>query len=462
MVARIMDNPDQNNKLSRLVQSATLVERHEQKSVILSFSFVFVLMAAYYMLRPVRDALASDWTNTEISMLWNLQFFLSTAVVLAFGAAVSRIRFKYLVQFVYVFFAASFLVLHFGSGLISDPLMVDKGFYLWVSLFSLFHVSIFWSFMADLYNREQAGRLFAFIAVGASAGALVGPLIAALVVRMLGSDSLVLVASLMLLIPVPMVVYLQHLKGTALHNQSVHADLEEFKIGGSALEGFKDFFSSPYLIAIAGFILLYTAIGSFAYFEQTNLLRGYELDRRTEILAWLALTVNILTFVLGFFATSRLVTRFGMPVTLAIMPVFMCLALLVLAFAPILTVLLALQVARQAGNYGVTRPAREILFTAVSRESRFKAKPVVDVAMYRGGDAIWGMSFAGLTDGLGLTLGVMGAIGAAIAALWATVGVYLGRAFQQRSALQEPDGSAEEALPDSLKSLQPGSLGSSG
>ncbi|MBT8145248.1 MAG: MFS transporter [Gammaproteobacteria bacterium] len=438
-----MDNRGKNNKLARLIQSAALIERNEQKSVTLSFCFVFVLMAAYYMLRPVRDALASDWTNSEISMLWNLQFFLSTAVVLLFGLAVSRIRFKYLVQFVYVFFAVSFLVLHLGSGLISDPVLVDKGFYLWVSLFSLFHVSVFWSFMADLYNREQAGRLFAFIAVGASAGALAGPLIAALVVRFLGSDSLVLVASLMLLIPVPMVVYLQHLKGAALNNQAVQAELEEFKIGGSALAGFRDFFSSPYLIGIAAFILLYTAIGSFAYFEQTNLLRGYELDRRAEILAWLALVVNILTFVLGFFATSRLVTRFGMPVTLAIMPVFMCLALLVLAFAPILTVLLGLQIARQAGNYGVTRPAREMLFTAVSRESRFKAKPVVDVAMYRGGDAVWGLSFAGLTDGLGLTLGVMGAIGAGLAALWAIVGVYLGRAFQRKNS-----GKAIDSLPE--------------
>jgi AAA family ATP:ADP antiporter len=448
-----MDIMHKNNKLTRFVQSATLIERHEQKSVILSFCFVFVLMAAYYMLRPVRDALASDWSNTEISMLWNIQFFLSAAVVVAFGAAVSRIRFKHLVQFVYVFFAASFLVLHFGSGLISDPVLVDKGFYLWVSLFSLFHVSVFWSFMADLYNREQAGRLFAFIAVGASAGALVGPLIAALVVRVLGSDSLVLVASVLLLIPLPMVVYLQHLKAASLHNQSVQADLEDFRIGGSALAGFRDFFSSPYLIAIAGFILLYTAIGSFAYFEQTNLLRGYDLDRRAEILAWLALVVNILTFALGFFATSRLVTRFGMPVTLAIMPVFMCLALLVLAFAPILTVLLALQVARQAGNYGVTRPAREMLFTAVSRESRFKAKPVVDVAMYRGGDAIWGMSFAGLTDGLGLTLGIMGAIGAGLAALWATVGIYLGRAFQRRTALEESESPSERAIKDSLQAV---------
>jgi len=417
------------NKFARFVKSATLIETHEQKSVVLSFAFVFILMATYYMLRPVRDAMASDWSNTEISMLWNIQFFLSAAVVLAFGAVVSKIRLKYLVQGVYSFFAASFVIFHFGSSAISDPVLVDKGFYLWVSLFSLFHVSVFWSFMADLYNREQSGRLFAFIAVGASAGAIIGPLIAALVVNAFGNQFLILVASLMLLIPIPIVMYLQRLKSAELHNESVSAEVDDFKIGGSAIDGFKDFFSSPYLIAIAGFLLLYTAIGSFSYFEQTNLLREYDRDQRTQILAWLAFTVNILTFALGFFATSRLVTRMGMPTTLAIMPFFMCAALLILAFAPILTVLLVLQVARQAGNYGITRPAREMLFTAVSRESRFKAKPVVDVAIYRGGDAIWGMSFAGLTDGFGLGLGIMGAIGAGLAAAWAVVGIYLGRAF---------------------------------
>jgi len=441
------------NRLTRIVHSATLIERNELKSVLLSFLFVFILMAAYYMLRPVRDALASDWSNTEISMLWNIQFFLTAAVVLAFGAAVARLRFKILVQFVYVFFAASFLILYFGTGLISDPVLVDKSFYLWVSLFSLFHLSVFWSFMADLYNRDQAGRLFGFIAVGASAGAIFGPLVAAVVVRLLGSDSLVLVASVMLLIPVPLVVYLQRIKTTDLHNPGTEGALEDFRIGGSALAGFRDFFTSPYLIGIAGFLLLYTAIGSFAYFEQTNLLRNYDMDRRTEILAWLALVVNILTFVLGFFATSRLVTRFGMPVTLAIMPVIMCLALLVLAFAPILTILLVLQVTRQAGNYGVTRPAREMLFTAVSRESRFKSKPVVDVAMYRGGDAIWGMSFAGLTDGLGLTLGIMGAVGAGIAALWALIGVYLGRAFQRRDA-GNIEAELQQPVPENLRTAQ--------
>ena len=173
------------------------------------------------------------------------------------------------------------------------------------------------------------------------------------------------------------------------------------------------------------------------YFEQTNLLREFSRADRTVILASLAAVVNILTFGLGMFVTSRLVTRLGMSLTLALVPVFICLGLIVLAFAPLLTVLLAVQVARQAGNYGVTRPAREMLFTHVSREDKFKAKPVVDVVVYRGGDAISGMAFAGLTDGLGLGIAAMAGIGAVIAAIWGTMGLYLGKVFNRKTATQD-------------------------
>jgi AAA family ATP:ADP antiporter len=439
------------NKIAEIIKSATLIEKSEQKAVVISFSLIFVLMAAYYMLRPVRDAMASDWSNTEISVLWNIQFFLSLTVVAIYGAAVSKINFRYLVPTVYGFFALSFVSFHFGSALVADQVLLDKGFYLWVSLFSLFHVSVFWSLMADLYNQEQCQRLFGFIAVGASAGAIVGPLVATVVAQTIGSETLMLSASLMMLIPLPIIVYLQNLKRTELHNEQVSTDLSPMKIGGNPLAGFKQFFTSPYLMGIAAFFLLYTAISSFAYFEQTNLLRAYDRDQRTEILALLALVVNILTFLLGFFATSRLATRLGMPATLAIVPAFMCAALLILAFAPILTVLLALQVARQAGNYGITRPAREMLFTSVSRESRFKAKPVVDVAIYRGGDAVWSSAFALLTDGLGLGIAAMAAIGAGIAVIWAGTGAVLGSVFSKRPVL-DGQGDAVESVSSSESS----------
>lgn len=444
------EKPD--NKLARIIRSAAMIEPRELKAVLVSFGFVFLMMAAWYMLRPVRDSLAANWSNTEISILWNIQFFLSAAAVMLFGLAVSKFLFKYLVQTVYVLFAVSFVALQIGSASLDDAVLVDKIFYVWASLFALFHLSVFWSFMADLFTKEQSKRLFAFIAVGASAGALVGPIAATILTLLLGSQLLILVASLMLLVSIPAVYYLQYLKRAELGNDDVSVDLEQYRIGGNPLAGFRMFFTTPFLIGVAVFIALYTAIGSFAYFEQTNLLREYTEDQRTLILSLLSLTVNILVFVIGFFVTNRIVTRFGMPTTLAIMPAVMCAALLVLSIAPILAVLILMQIVRQAGNYGLTRPAREMLFTAISREGRFKAKSVVDVVMYRGTDAVWAIAFAALTDGLGFSLGAMAAIGAGIAAVWVVTAVVLGKAFQSRGTETEDEvgeiqGTAPAAAP---------------
>ena len=188
--------------------------------------------------------------------------------------------------------------------------------------------------MADLFSREQSKRLFGIITVGASAGAILGPLIASIVAQTVGANVLMPAAALIMLIPLPIIFYLQHLKRVELDNGKLAVDPSTLKIGGNPLEGFKQFFSSPFLIGIAVFILLYTAISSFAYFEQTNLLRAFDRDQRTQILANLALVVNVLTFALGFFATSRLTTRLGMPITLALVPAFMCAALLVAGIRP--------------------------------------------------------------------------------------------------------------------------------
>lgn len=417
------------NWLARVMKAASNIEANELRSVLVAFTLVFTLMAAWYILRPVRDAMASDWTDTEVSFLWNINFVISVAAVALYGIAVSRIPFKYLVPSVYTFFGLSFVAFYFAVSGMENRKFIDQTFYVWVSVFSLFHVSVFWSFMSDLYTKEQSNRLFAFIAAGSSAGALVGPLIPALFAKNLGTDTLMLIAALALVVPTALVMYLERLKVIDLKNEHVHADLSAAKIGGKPLAGFKLFLGNPYLLAIGVFILLYTAIGSFVYFEQKNLLADFSREERTLILARVDLIVNILTFAVGMFATSRIIKRFGMAATLASVPVFIAIGLFILAFAPLLIVVLALQVARRAGNYAITRPAREMLFTAVDRETRFKAKPVIDIAVYRGGDAISSAVFATLTDGFGLGLAAMAAIGAGIAAVWAWMGVYLGRMF---------------------------------
>ncbi|MFK7958335.1 MAG: NTP/NDP exchange transporter [Lysobacterales bacterium] len=417
--------------VQQLLQKTTTIKDNEVKATCLSFLFVFVLMAAYYILRPVRDALASDWTDAEVSFLWTLNFFISTGIVAVYGIAVSKIPFQKLVPAIYTFFAASFVVFYLAVQGAEDAVLVDKAFYLWVSVFALFHVSVFWSFMADTFNKDQAGRLFATIAAGASLGAIVGPLISGAFASRLGVENLMLIAAAMLLLPIPIIIWLSRLKTTDLNNEELSIDTQAAKIGGNPFKGFKEFFTNPYLLGIGIFIILYTGIGSFVYLEQKNLLAPYDVETRTTIYGYRDAALNTLTYLLAFFVTGRLVSKLGMPITLPLVPVIIIAGMLILAFSPLLIVAVGLHIVSKAGNYGLTRPAREMLFTQVSRESRFKAKPVIDIVAYRGGDVIMGWFFTGLTQGLGLGLAAVAAVGAGIAALWAFVGYWLGRQYEK-------------------------------
>ena len=194
-----------NNAAARtLVSRLTKIEPNELQATILSFAFVFFLMAAYFILRPVRDAMSSEWSDVELSTLWSSTFLFSVVAVIVYGAVISRIRFQYLVPGVYGFFAASFVAFYIGSTSTVDSTIVDKAFYVWLSVFSLFHVSVFWSYMSGLFNREQAPRLFAIIATGASTGAIVGPIIPTFFADNIGTMNLMLIAAALLLVPVPL------------------------------------------------------------------------------------------------------------------------------------------------------------------------------------------------------------------------------------------------------------------
>lgn len=426
------------NRASQFLNTIANVEGHEIKAVLGSFLFVVLLMSAYYILRPVRDAMASDWSDAEVSWLWTLNFFISTAAVALYGALVARFPLRLLVPSTYGIFALTFLFFYTVALSINDRTLIDKAFYVWVSVFSLFHISVFWSFMSELFNKEQAGRLFGIIAAGASVGGLIGPSIPSFFSAYLGTDNLLLLASAMLILPIPLIFYLQALKISDLGNEALAVKNTPARIGGNPFAGFTLFISNPYLLAIGLFILLYTGISSFVYFELKNLLAELSRAERTVIWAQMDLAVNVLSITVGLFATGRLVGKFGMPVTIALIPVMICAGLIIVAISPLVGAVIALQVIRRAGNYAVTRPAREMLFTRVDRETRFKAKPVIDIVAYRGGDMLMAWAFTGLTQGLGLGLAAVAAVGAAIAALWAMVGIYLGRWFEQGTN-QAPD-----------------------
>ena len=423
------------NPIMRWLQTALNIEDHEVKAALSSFLFIVILMSAYYILRPVRDAMASDWTDAEVSWLWTLNFFISTAVVAVYGIAVSRFRFQLLVPAMYGIFALTFVVFYVLASTSSDRTLIDKSFYVWVSVFSLFHISVFWSFMSDLFNKEQAGRLFSVIAAGASVGGLIGPAIPSFFSESLGTDNLMLIASVMLLVPIPIIFYLQALRSSNLGNEDLGLKKPNATIGGNPFAGFKMFLSNPYLLAIGLFIFLYTGISSFVYFELKNLMSELSRVERTAVWAQMDLAVNVLSIATGLFATGRLVSKFGMPVTIALVPLVICIGLLALAVSPFLAGVVILQVVRRAGNYAVTRPAREMLFTRVDRETRFKAKPVIDIVAYRGGDMLMAWLFTGLTQGLGLGLAAVAMVGAGIAALWSMVGIYLGRWFERDDSL---------------------------
>ena len=423
-----------NNPPKNFLKVIAKIEPNEVKATLSAFLFVIILMSAYYILRPVRDAMASDWSDAEVSWLWTLNFFISTAVVAVYGLAVARFRFSLLVPSMYGFFAFTFVIFYVAASTTVDRTLIDKSFYVWISVFSLFHISIFWSFMSDLFNKEQAGRLFGIIAVGASVGGLIGPAIPSFFSESLGTDNLMLIASVMLLLPIPIIFYLQALKSSDLGNTETNMNNSAVAIGGNPFAGFKMFFSNPYLLAIGLFIFLYTGISSFVYFELKNLLADLSRVERTAIWAQMDLAVNTLAILTGFFATSRIVNRFGMPATIAMVPVMIFVGLIVIAISPLMAVVVGLQVIRRAGNYAVTRPAREMLFTRVDRETRFKAKPVIDIVAYRGGDTLMAWLFTGLTQGLGLGLAAVAVVGAGIAALWALVGIYLGRWFERDAA----------------------------
>jgi ATP:ADP antiporter, AAA family len=418
-------------RTSKLLRTISNVQEHEIKAVVGSFLFVVLLMAAYYILRPVRDAMASDWTDAELSWLWTLNFFISTGVVALYGTLVARFPLRLLVPATYGIFALTFLFFYALASISDDRTLVDKSFYVWVSVFSLFHISVFWSFMSELFSKEQAGRLFGIIAAGASVGGLIGPSIPSFFSAYLGTDNLLLLASAMLLVPIPLIFYLQALKTSELNSDAVTSKIPLTRIGGNPFAGFTLFLSNPYLLAIGLFILLYTGISSFVYFELKNLLSELTRAERTAIWAQMDLTVNVLSIAVGLCATGRIVGKFGMPVTIALIPLLICAGLLIIAISPFLGAVVALQVIRRAGNYAVTRPAREMLFTRVDRETRFKAKPVIDIVAYRGGDMLMAWAFTGLTQGLGLGLAAVTMVGAGIAALWAMVGIYLGRWFEQ-------------------------------
>ena len=216
--------PSATPNIGRHIKLLLKIEAHEIRAAFTSFIFMFTLMVAYYTLRPVRDAMASDWSDAELSWLWTSTFLISMAAVAIYGSVIARMKFRRIVPGVYGFFSLSFVAFYLGTHMSDNPVYIDKTFYVWLSVFSLFHVSVFWSFMADTFSKDQGKRLFGFIASGASIGAVTGPVFPVFFSATLGVYNLMLLAAVLLLLIIPLIAYLEKLKQEDLHGGQAASD----------------------------------------------------------------------------------------------------------------------------------------------------------------------------------------------------------------------------------------------
>lgn len=303
-----------------------------------------------------------------------------------------------------------------------------------MSVFNLFVVSVFWSFMVDLFSAEQGKRLFGLIAAGGTAGAITGPLLTALLAAPLGPVQLLPISALLL---AGTLLCIHKLGRWAGDRKATLARETETPLGGSMFAGLTSIVHSPYLLGIALFLLLFTTLSTFLYFEQAHIVaRSFASSaERTRFFALLDLAVNVLAVVTQALVTSRLLLRLGVAGTLVLVPLLSVLGFALLALTPALGVLAGFQILRRAGEYAVTRPARELLFTVVDRETKYKAKNALDTLVYRGGDALSGWLFAAL-QGVGLGLAAIAWLAVPMAIAWGGLAWHLGK---RQAALSRPD-----------------------
>ena len=398
----------------------------ERRVTLVAFAYFFCLLCSYYLLRPVRDAMGIAAGLDNLPWLFTGTFAAMLALVPLFGWVSGRFPRRQLIPLVYLFFGAVLVLFYLAFSLLDAYAAVAAGFFVWLSVFNLFVVSVFWSFMADLFTSDQAKRLFGFIAAGGSAGALAGPAIATLLAPVVGTLALLLVSVGFLGLALLCVLTLNRRGGF----RAEAGEAPEGALGKGVWHGLTLVLGSRHLLGICLFIWFYTLLSTILYFEQAHLVEAAleDGDRRTALFAAIDLAVNTLTVFVQLFVTGRLMQRFGLATALASVPVLLAVGFLLLGGAPVLAVLVPLQVLRRSGNYAVTRPAREVLFTAVDRESRYRAKNFIDTVVYRGGDALSGWLFALLMK-LGLGLGGIAWLAVPLSLLWALTGLALGRHF---------------------------------
>jgi AAA family ATP:ADP antiporter len=427
----------QSNVLERFLKSAAVIEEQELRAVVLSMLFFFFLFGSYSIIKPVRDAMGTVYGVDKLQQLFTGTFVASLLFAPLYSWFAARIKLSTFLPWVYGFIAASIIGFYvlFETTAESQDRGVAAAFYIWISTFNILIISVFWTFMADIFSRTQAKRLFGFVAAGGSIGGVVGPLVASAMVKKIGNNNLMLISAVGFLVTAALVRLLAAEKPRLMAALGVEAQTTtlDHRLGGSPFDGFKLLLRSPYLLLLALFLLLMTWISTVVYFQLGELIKNAFESReaRTQAYATIDLVVNSGAVLIQLFGTGQLIKHFGVKTGLLLNPVMMVLAFMAVVVSPVLLVLGGIQILRRVAEYAIAKPTREMLFTVVDQESKYKAKNVIDTVVYRFGDlsSAWVSSFI-------LPLGVAGlaVFGAIVSVAWFRIAWVLGRRYENVKA----------------------------
>ena len=425
----------------RLIRRLTAARPDETRALAWSWLYIFSILSSYYIIRPIRDEMGVASGVENLPWLFTGTLLAMIAVNPPFAALVRKMTRERFIPVAYRFFMANlllfFLLLRFSTP--EQNIWIGRVFFIWTSVFNLFVVSIFWALMVDVFNSEQAKRLFGFIAAGATLGGIVGSSLTAGLAEQVGPVYLLLVSAGLLEIAVFGVRRLSHL--SEAQRASPSAESAEAPVGGKVLAGLTHALRSPYLFNISVYMLLYAITSTFLYFEQAAVVGQSFSDRaaRAAFFAKIDLAVNVLTLGTQLFLTERIIRILGTALTLTLLPGISAIGFAALGAAPTVAIVVAFQALRRAGNFAIARPAREVLFTVVPREDKYKAKSFIDTVVYRSGDQLGAWSY-GLLSFLGMGLTGIAFVAVPLSVAWLLNGFWLGRR-QEAMAANQPSAS---------------------
>jgi ATP:ADP antiporter, AAA family len=425
--------------LQRWVGWAVPATPQELAAALWSFGYFFMLLGSYYVLRPLRDQMGIAGGVRNLPWLFTATFLTLLIAQPLYGALVARLPRARFIPIVYHFFVANIALFWLLLTLNVEPVIVARVFFVWVSVFNMFAVAVFWSFMADIFSAEQGNRLFGFIGAGGTAGALLGPIITIWLSVPLGPVNLLIAAAIFLAAAVFCVYRLERAAGT---HTGVQAQAQP--IGGNAFAALPELLRSPYLLGVALWVSLLTFGATILYFQLANIISAtvHDAGERTRIFAGIDLAVNLLSLATQVFATGQFLKRFGSGIAAAALPAVYVVGFLAIAFAPMLTVVLVVQVLQRSMNFAIANPARQVFFTVLSRGEKYKAKNLIDTVVYRGSDALYAWVYESL-QALGLKLGAIALVAWPVVVGWLVLSLVLGRAQERRAAEDEQAARAE-------------------